>query len=105
LPTLPECLYFSPQVDKSRKPRMFRRCVTLTTTTSFFASHMPGSHAGVPLSKPPPCSHTITGFGSAGLRFKPGRGVGGKLLLHTFSTQHCSDISSSDIGRFVCCIA
>ena len=71
---------------------MFRRWLILTTTTSFFARHIPGSQADVPLSKPPPCNQNITGF----LAFRS--------VVQTLSTQHCSDISSSDIGRFVCCM-
>ena len=45
---------------------------------------MPGSQAEVPESKPPPWSHTITGF----LVFVP--------VVHTFSThEFFSDISAS----------
>ena len=54
MPTFAEYLYFSEQPERSRNPSMFRRWLTLTTTTSFLASCMPGFHADVPESNPPP---------------------------------------------------
>ena len=103
IPTLPEYLYFSETADRSKKPRMFSRWFTLTTTTSFFANCCPGSHADVPESKPPPCSHTITGLcveGEVPVVRSP------SSIVQTFSTQQFSDISSSlNVLPQVCCIA
>ena len=73
---------------------MFSRWLMLTTTTSLWASRMPGFQADVPESKPPPCSHSITGFFAF------------RSAVHTFSThEFFSDISSSLSSRpHVCCI-
>ena len=85
MPTLPEYLYLSEHEERSRKPRILRRWLTLTTTTSFFARAMPGFHAEVPESNPPPWSHTITGFRAC------------VSVVQTLSTQQFfSDISSSE---------
>ena len=95
IPTLPERLYFLLQAERSRKPRMFRRWLMLTTTTSLCASFIPGSQADVPESKPPPCSQTITGLEPL------------VSVVQTFSThEFFSDISASlSCLPHVCCIA
>ena len=100
IPTLPEYLYFLETVERSRNPRMFNRWLMLTTTTSFLARHMPGSHSEVPESNPPPCNQNMTGLRVVGLLI-----VGdGMSVVHTLSTQQFSDICSSVIGRLVCCM-
>ena len=94
IPTLPEYLYFSETAERSRKPIMLRRWLRLTTTTSFWANCIPGFHAEVPESKPPPWSHSITGLWAF------------TSVVHTFSTQQFSDISSSlSVFPHTCCIA
>ena len=70
---------------------MFSLWLTLTTTTPFWARCIPGSHSEVPESKPPPCSHTITGIEAL------------VSVVQTFSTQEFfSDILSSGILRPFC---
>ena len=94
IPTLPEYSYFLDTAERSRKPRMFKRWLMLTTTTSFLANCIPGFQADVPESKPPPCNHSITGLRAF------------RSVLHTFSThEFFSDISSSEsCCPHVCCI-
>ena len=88
IPTIPECLYFSPKVDRSRNPRMFSRWLRLTTTTSCLARPIPGFPAAEPESNPPPWIHSITGLDAL------------VSVVHTFSTQEFfSDITLSGISR------